>query len=41
MTVTRYRLVKAPQYGPFNSAVAAVLFAFLCELDPDWEAVTA
>jgi len=39
VTVTRYRLKKAPQHGPFNSAIAAVLFAFLHKLDPEWEAV--
>jgi hypothetical protein len=36
---TKYRLVKAPQHGHFNSAVAAVAFAFLNEINPDWEPV--
>jgi hypothetical protein len=36
--VTRYRLTHAPEHGPFNSAIAAVLFALLNAIDPTWEA---
>lgn len=37
--MTVYRLTAAPQFGPFEFAAVAVLFAILSGLPAEWEAV--
>lgn len=38
--MTVYRLVAAPQAGPFATLTAALLYAFVHDIPDTWEAVT-